>query len=67
MPTHHANKLSGTLHAVARDWSTDGAQERSEAYTPLLDALEEAGVPLGAKVSTTLVSSLLAARNFSAA
>jgi hypothetical protein len=26
VPTHHANKLSGTLHALSRDWTSDGMQ-----------------------------------------
>jgi hypothetical protein len=30
VPTHHANKLSGTLHALSRDWSSDGEEEEEE-------------------------------------
>lgn len=49
VPTHHANKLSGTLHCVARDWTADGAVERAEAYEPVLKALSDA-LPKGGKV-----------------
>uniref|UniRef100_A0A7S2BJU0 carnosine N-methyltransferase n=1 Tax=Octactis speculum TaxID=3111310 RepID=A0A7S2BJU0_9STRA len=50
VPTHHANKLSGILHAVSRDWSSEGEQERQEAYAPLLNALMQSGLPIGSTV-----------------
>lgn len=49
IPHHHASKLSGTLHAVSRDWTHDGRKERDEAYIPLLSNLRES-LPIGARV-----------------
>eukprot|EP00614_Pseudopedinella_elastica_P010233 CAMPEP_0172596318 /NCGR_PEP_ID=MMETSP1068-20121228/16080_1 /TAXON_ID=35684 /ORGANISM="Pseudopedinella elastica, Strain CCMP716" /LENGTH=520 /DNA_ID=CAMNT_0013395279 /DNA_START=27 /DNA_END=1589 /DNA_ORIENTATION=- len=49
VPPHHANKLSGTLHALSRDWAREGRLERSEAYGPILAALK-ARLPLGSTV-----------------
>lgn len=49
VPSHHADKLSGTLHALSRDWSIEGAGERAESYDPLIEAVKTA-LPLGAKV-----------------
>ena len=49
VPSHHADKLSGTLHALSRDWSVEGSGERAESYSPLIDAVR-ATLPLGAKV-----------------
>eukprot|EP00615_Pteridomonas_danica_P017945 CAMPEP_0114404158 /NCGR_PEP_ID=MMETSP0102-20121206/19379_1 /TAXON_ID=38822 ORGANISM="Pteridomonas danica, Strain PT" /NCGR_SAMPLE_ID=MMETSP0102 /ASSEMBLY_ACC=CAM_ASM_000212 /LENGTH=387 /DNA_ID=CAMNT_0001568779 /DNA_START=1627 /DNA_END=2787 /DNA_ORIENTATION=- len=49
IPHHHANKLSGTLHAVSRDWAEDGKLEREESYQPLLTSLKEK-LPIGSSV-----------------
>ena len=49
VPSHHADKLAGTLHALSRDWSAEGAGERAESYAPLVRAVQ-ASLPIGAKV-----------------
>lgn len=49
MPAHHADKLTGILHAVSRDWGAEGLQERDECYVPLLDVLRDQ-MPAGARV-----------------
>jgi len=49
VPFHHANKLSGTVHAVCRDWSSEGAPERAQAYGPLLAGLRSS-LPKGSRV-----------------
>ena len=54
VPPHHANKLSGTLHALSRDWSSDGARERQETYAPLVAAIR-ASVPIGSQVLSLII------------
>lgn len=49
VPDHHAHKLSGILHAVARDWSAECADEREACYAPLTAAVESS-LPLGSRV-----------------
>ena len=49
VPDHHASKLSGILHAVARDWGAECANERTAIYGPIMEAVEEA-LPIGSRV-----------------
>lgn len=49
MPPHHANKLSGVLHATVRDWAAEGSGERLESFGQLLQTLKKHR-PVGSRV-----------------
>lgn len=34
-------KVQVTLKQIARDWSTDGADERKQCYKPIIDEIEK--------------------------
>jgi len=44
---HNQRKVHQTLHSVAREWSDEGAAEREECFTPLIQELRRR-LPLGA-------------------
>lgn len=37
----HILKAQSTLKAIARDWSSEGAEERDQSYKPIIDAIEQ--------------------------
>lgn len=40
IPVSQMHRNQAVLHSLAREWSSHGAYERSQAFTPLLDALK---------------------------